>query len=249
MATYVMSDLHGCYTEFMDMLRIIRFSEQDLLILAGDYIDRGTQNYEMLNWLLHTPNNICLLKGNHDKNFALDVYHLLSSVENAKACSVVKIAPERELIESYGYCRHEPYFDVYGTLKQIMDEYNPSWSMLKAWADKLNGMDLQYEITVNGRDYIIVHAGICEDADEDYKLWEREHAYLQGGIPGKTVIAGHTPTNIADDLLYNHGKVFFLEHDGKRFYDIDCGYVYKDVCEEYNMACIRLEDEKIFYLC
>ncbi|MCR4598431.1 MAG: metallophosphoesterase [Acetatifactor sp.] len=48
MATYVISDIHGCFEEFWQMLRKIRLSEDDRLYLAGDCIDRGKQSLEML---------------------------------------------------------------------------------------------------------------------------------------------------------------------------------------------------------
>ena len=59
--TYIMSDLHGCFDELNAMLAKIGFSDQDKLILAGDYIDRGSQNYEMLCWMEQVPQNILLL--------------------------------------------------------------------------------------------------------------------------------------------------------------------------------------------
>ena len=62
--TYIMSDLHGCFDELNAMLAKIGFSDQDKLILAGDYIDRGSQNYEMLCWMEQVPQNILLLRGN-----------------------------------------------------------------------------------------------------------------------------------------------------------------------------------------
>lgn len=52
MNTYVMSDIHGCYDEFQQMLEKIHFSNRDLLICAGDYVDRGTKNYEMMESIL-----------------------------------------------------------------------------------------------------------------------------------------------------------------------------------------------------
>lgn len=58
MSTYVISDIHGCYNEFLLMLDKIHFSHKDQLILAGDYIDRGTQSYKMLHWITDAPNNI-----------------------------------------------------------------------------------------------------------------------------------------------------------------------------------------------
>ena len=40
MATYVISDIHGCFNEFDQMLEKIGFSGKDKLILAGDCIDQ-----------------------------------------------------------------------------------------------------------------------------------------------------------------------------------------------------------------
>ena len=69
MNTYVMSDIHGCYDEFQQMLEKIHFSDRDLLICAGDYIDRGTKNYEMMSWISNAPENVVFVRGNHDEEF------------------------------------------------------------------------------------------------------------------------------------------------------------------------------------
>ena len=73
MSTYVMSDLHGCFDEFQKMLKKLDFSDEDQLIIAGDYIDRGKQSLEMLEWLKNPPENVTLIKGNHDEEF---VYYI-----------------------------------------------------------------------------------------------------------------------------------------------------------------------------
>ena len=38
-------------------------------IFLGDYVDRGNQNAEVMNWLYSIMNlpNVCLLEGNHEK--------------------------------------------------------------------------------------------------------------------------------------------------------------------------------------
>lgn len=38
---YVMSDIHGCYEQFMIMLKKIHFTDTDILYILGDVIDRG----------------------------------------------------------------------------------------------------------------------------------------------------------------------------------------------------------------
>lgn len=70
MSTYVISDIHGHYDEYMQMLNLIAFSENDKLFLDGDYVDRGSQTVEMLRWLEKRPDNIIPIKGNHDVEYA-----------------------------------------------------------------------------------------------------------------------------------------------------------------------------------
>ncbi len=48
MSTYIISDIHRCCNGVLSMLERILFSGLDNLILAGDYIDRGRESYEML---------------------------------------------------------------------------------------------------------------------------------------------------------------------------------------------------------
>ena len=76
MSAYVMSDIHGCYDEFQLMLEKIGFSNDDQLIMAGDYIDRGSKSLDMLKWIESCPENALLLRGNHDEEFALYVGYM-----------------------------------------------------------------------------------------------------------------------------------------------------------------------------
>ena len=38
---YVISDLHGCYEEYIKMLELINFNGNDTLYVLGDICDRG----------------------------------------------------------------------------------------------------------------------------------------------------------------------------------------------------------------
>jgi len=51
--------------------------------VAGDCIDRGTQSYEMLQWIERCPSNVWLLRGNHEEEFAayVDLMLLLDRKE------------------------------------------------------------------------------------------------------------------------------------------------------------------------
>ena len=39
--TYAMSDMHGCYDEYKEMLKKINFADKDRLFVLGDVVDVG----------------------------------------------------------------------------------------------------------------------------------------------------------------------------------------------------------------
>ena len=65
---FVIGDIHGCYTvlkKFMDE----NYSEKNMFIFTGDYLDRGIENVETLKYLMELVNNdnVLLLEGNHER--------------------------------------------------------------------------------------------------------------------------------------------------------------------------------------
>ena len=44
----IISDIHGCFDEFMQMLDLINFSSADELYVLGDVIDRGPEPIKCL---------------------------------------------------------------------------------------------------------------------------------------------------------------------------------------------------------
>ena len=77
MSTYVMSDIHGCYDDMLMMIEKIKLSDEDVLVFAGDYIDRGPKSYEMIKWIEKNINNAIFLKGNHEVEFAYGISLML----------------------------------------------------------------------------------------------------------------------------------------------------------------------------
>ena len=60
-------DIHGSYHVLKQYLKDMKNDE--FYIFLGDYIDRGFQNYEVLEFLMQIMDrkNVCLLEGNHEK--------------------------------------------------------------------------------------------------------------------------------------------------------------------------------------
>jgi serine/threonine protein phosphatase 1 len=63
--TYAMSDIHGCYEQYMKMLEKIRFGDDDVLYVLGDVIDRGPQPIEVLRDMSMRA-NVFPIMGNHE---------------------------------------------------------------------------------------------------------------------------------------------------------------------------------------
>lgn len=265
MSTYVMSDIHGCYNAFLSMLSNICFSGTDCLIMAGDYIDRGKQSYEMLQWIEQCPSNVWLLRGNHEEEFAayVDLMLQLNRIEELGTdfSSNAETAALYDSIKYFIRYRNPSaiYFDLYGTIDGLLKYNHVTLSDLCRWAAAIRQMHYYKKLNIDGRVYIVVHAGYLEGLKnirgrysslEQFYLYAREDSCQLGGIRHGTIIAGHTPTIIKEKFAYNGGNVFRCYNAEKDcvFYDIDCGCVFRGRQSGAKLACIRLEDEKIFYI-
>lgn len=264
MSTYIMSDIHGCYNDFLSMLEKIDFSDTDRLIMAGDYIDRGPQSYEMLKWIEQCPPNVKLLRGNHEEEFAayVDLMLLIDRSEEL-GTDFDSNTDTVALYESVKYfIGHKALsgacFDLYGTVGFLLSQKNVTLSDLCRWMSIIRQMPYYQKFMFKGRIYVTVHAGYFENVEkvdtilsqEEFFLYAREESCRSGGVPHGTIIAGHTPTITRDSFAYNMGNVFRY-YDKERdciFYDIDCGCVFRNRRTDAKLACIRLEDEKIFYI-
>ena len=261
MSTYIMTDIHGHYDDMREMFGKIGFSAGDRLICAGDYIDRGPQSYEMLQWMENPGENVVLVRGNHDEEFAcyVDLMIMISQKAGLEMDSV------EDAVTAYqALWQVSSYFDCYGTVRSLIQKKKVTLGRLAQWAACIRKMPYFYEIIMDGRRCIIVHAGYVEsleslkgvetddtyDSLEKFYLTARDDAYVYGGVEHGMILAGHTPTTAIYELPFHHGKVYRV-YDEKAdcvFYDLDCGYGFKESNPEARLACMRLEDEKIFYI-
>ena len=249
-----MSDLHGCYDELMMMLKKINFLPEDTLVIAGDYIDRGEQNYEMLEWVRNPPDNVVLLKGNHDAEFVSYVdkleRHKYDFEDEIRDDSI----KDTNCVLRYFFVSGLP-FDHYLTIDKLVTEKKVTLAKLKEWSSVLERLPYTYETQIDDRHFIVVHAGYCESKEqgaraEAFYMYARDEAYLFGGKRDSIIVAGHTPTIETTCMTYTGGTIFsyYNPEINCTYYDVDCGIVFRKMYGEGNLACLRLEDEKEFYL-
>jgi len=66
MSTYIIGDVHGCFDQFIRLLKKISYDKQkDQIILTGDLVNRGPKSLDVLNYCL-ADENITTVLGNHD---------------------------------------------------------------------------------------------------------------------------------------------------------------------------------------
>ncbi len=263
MSTYVMSDLHGCYDEFISMLNKIQFSQNDILVCAGDYIDRGTKNFEMMKWIMNAPDNVVFVRGNHDEEYAANI-DIMKNICNKAELNPGDMADSKTLYQAVTLLCKESgnsFFDYYGTIGKLINDENVAFSELCRWSDKISEMPYFHTMMIGDRTCIVVHAGYIENLEEadteetynsleDFYLYARDDAYMCGGIEHGIIIAGHTPTTADQEFPYNDGNVYRMYDEDRDciFYDIDCGCALSMVRPNAKLSCIRLEDEEIFYV-
>lgn len=65
----VFGDIHGCYQPLQEYFTKFPYDENTLYVFVGDYLDRGTQNKEVLQFLIDNMDkkNFLFLEGNHEK--------------------------------------------------------------------------------------------------------------------------------------------------------------------------------------
>jgi len=66
MKTFIIGDIHGCYTEFIQLLEKIGLTDNDLLVSLGDIVDRGPGSVELYDYFRNRPNSVVLM-GNHER--------------------------------------------------------------------------------------------------------------------------------------------------------------------------------------
>lgn len=264
MSTYVISDIHGCYREFMQLLQYVKFDVKvDELYILGDIIDRGPGSEQMFDWVYeHRNGNVHMCMGNHESLFIdfmdfyecgekakkimkhhkieeLDISSILTSDMNNKDKEV--------LLQYFNFCENhmQESFDKYGTIGQLM-ENGKGKKYLYKMREFFRGLPYYFKLKVKGKTIYLVHAFISEPPEECDKfdmIWSRAYPNGEPGIPGKIIIYGHTPT--VNHYYAYEGNVKIKKIDGSITINIDCGCYLRT--NNTKLALLRLDDFKVFY--
>ena len=178
-------DVHGMYEKLKALMEIIQLNPaKDLLIFLGDYIDRGPQSLEALDYVMalnkQYPERAIPLLGNHEV-MCLNYYRYK---EQSKSF----------MVDGLDYEMAHVWLDNGGdeTKKQFKKLKRQELRQRLRWMRQLSN---HYQVD----NFYFCHAGIqpfipLEMQREGDLLWMREGFFeLYDGRNG-TIVVGHTPT-------------------------------------------------------
>jgi len=215
----------------MELLEKINFSEDDTLYVLGDVTDRGDHTLECYEYIYSRKNIICIM-GNHE-DMMMKYFP----------------GPGRKC---------NPHWLTQGgdkPLKQIKKakrkpETKARWDEIFNW---IKSWPLYLEVTVNGKQFFLSHAGINTQKHDSSDLedllplqeprdffWTRSDFYDNPGLKNHHSIFGHSSTF---RIRENNDCSIWVDPIHKDKTCVDTGCVYGGA-----LAVLRLDDGAMFHV-
>ena len=213
---YVVSDIHGCYDQYIALLQKIDLTSQDVLYVLGDVLDRGPAPIKVLQDMMKRSNVFTIL-GNHDFVAAVCLKELSKQITEESLDSLDKniLGVISDWLSDGGAATLKEFRSL--PLEDRADVM-----------DYLGEFSLSEEINVAGKTYILAHAGLGNFTPDkslgDCSLEELAFGrtdYTKQLFDDKYLITGHTPTR----LIPGNSKPDYIYRINNHI-AIDCGCVF-----------------------
>lgn len=231
---YVMSDLHGEYKKYIEMLKKINFGKDDVLYILGDVVDRGKEPFKILKDM-SSRDNVFPIMGNHEL-IALELLRYLSveiTEENYNKMldkDIMKAMIEWQL--SGGNTTIDGYLSLNKQERKAMLEY-------------MNDFSPYETIDIADKTFILVHAGLgnfdphkklCNYTLNELTWFRPDYNEPYFNDENIFVVCGHTPTL----AIIGEAKIFHHQNH----IVIDCGATFNSG----KLACLCLDTMKEYYI-
>lgn len=199
---YALSDLHGRYDKYRQILQTINLRPQDTLYVLGDVVDRGLDGIRILQDMMLRP-NVCPILGNHELMMLVCLRFLMQEITDESLSGLGEI--QMEALKEWFINGGVPTLNAFTALSS--EERGDVLEYLGEFA-------LYEEVRAGGRDYLLVHAGIENfapnkplSAYSPLDFTEGRPDYSRRYWPDRFVVSGHTPTrlipgNSSPDRIY-----------------------------------------------
>ena len=226
---YIISDIHGCKKQYLELLEKINFSEQDHLYILGDSVDRGKHPIGVLQYIMKQK-NVTYIIGNHDYRLYTFIKELGLDLNNFRS---------DEIKWAFKFWQHDGGLV---TLNEFLELSEYEKKEIYLFLENANAYD---EIEYEGKRYILSHAGLI-NFEEEKSLGEYSYQdFFEGRMDYDTryfkeenvyIVSGHTPTV----HIRNDRKPLVYQENGHIV--TDCGCVYGG-----NLAAFCMETGEIAY--
>lgn len=219
---FAISDIHGHFSIFTELLEKLDIHDDDYLIILGDFINKGIDSLRTLKKIreLNTRKNTIILKGNHE----LKIEEMFFDKEKFFS------------IESF--LKNERYETLFHSILKndglSISDFNTMDDLYTYFIDNYKD-DFDFishlPIMAESNDYIFVHGGYDEkfDINDDESKFLKYDNYNEIGKPNrKNVVVGHWPTcNLRSDKISNQPYI----NESKKIISIDGGIGVKNTGE------------------
>ena len=227
--TYVVSNIHGDYEGFKKLLEAINFRDRDNMYILGDIVDYGDEAMELIEDI-SMRYNVFSIVGEHDYTALRMLKCFDKMIESGERPDPDLLSEMAQWSQDGGEATLKGYRELDADMKEGVIDY-------------LSDMALYEEITVGGKDYLLVHAGIVDFEDDlDLDILAPEDFFSESldltakHYENKTIIVGHEPTTEENG---GNGKIFY----GNGSIDIDCGNM-----RGGKLGCLCLETGREYYI-
>lgn len=210
---YCVSDIHGHYDKWCELLKKIHLTDEDTLYVLGDVCDRGPEPTRILLDMMDRV-NVIPIAGNHDV-LASYCLHLLTQELTEELAEELDTNTMRMIMEWLSDGGQATAADF----KKLSKEEQ------ETLLDYILDFDLYAQVSAGGKEYFLVHAGLehfsPEKLPEDYSMADMISCrtdYEKEYFPDKILVTGHTPTQLIPGNP-NPGRIY-KKHNHLA---IDCG--------------------------
>lgn len=196
---YAIGDVHGCRALLARALDAIGQDADTLgktpkIILLGDVVDRGEDSAGVLDDLTGASNKLTALLGNHERM-------MLSFLQDPLKAWDWLQQGGFETLRSYGLVLSPAEKPNARRVLQMVQAHIPDHHI-----DWLQGLAHGYRLQVNGRTYVLTHAGLdatrpVEAQSEAAVLWGNK---VSAEYPGLCMVQGHMVVDrplVSDSLI------------------------------------------------
>jgi len=217
----VISDIHGHYNHLKNLLKKVNFSEDDILFILGDMVEKGPSSIKTLRYIMKLCENY-------------NVYPLIGNVDETRLLWLDPNSKNSEKV--FEYIQRMKKYWASSFFLDMCDELNIEINNPKDIQNAREQINVKFEKELNfirslptiieTQKYIFVHGGVPSDKVEDLAgtdahQYLKNDAFMEKGLKfNKYIVVGHWPVTLYSDKIASLNPII---NKDQRIISIDGG--------------------------